>query len=303
MDCDVARHRSSQTRKRPENKKRTIADTNMPIFELENVNYLYLNRIPALNNINISIEEGEQLAILGANGSGKSTLLKLLDGLIFPSSGVVKAYGKILTERILNGGGDFSQFFRRKVGLIFQNSEAQLFCPTVMDEIEFGPLHISIENIHQRVHDVMDMLNIENLKDRAPYTLSGGEKKKVAIASVLSINPDVLLLDEPTDGLDPRSQVWFMELLIELRKTGKTIIIATHDLDIVEEVSERAIVFSEDHRIVANGETHAILNDTELLMKVNLIHEHYHRHKEILHKHSHDILHHNHVSGFRHGEW
>ncbi|VVB95947.1 putative ABC transporter ATP-binding protein [uncultured archaeon] len=263
----------------------------MTIFEIKNVNYLYLNKIPALNDINLSIEEGEQVAILGANGSGKSTLLKLLDGLIFPSSGVVKAFGKILTENILDGeGGDFPQFFRKKVGLIFQNSEAQLFCPTVLDEIKFGPLQLDIKEkeINKRVHDVMEMLNIENLKDRAPYTLSGGEKKKVAIASVLTINPDVILLDEPTNGLDPRTQRWLVELLIELRKTGKTIIIATHDLGIVEEVSERAVVFSEDHRIVANGEAKAILNNTELLMQVNLIHEHHHRHEEIVHKHRHE---------------
>jgi cobalt/nickel transport system ATP-binding protein len=262
----------------------------MPLFELKNVNYLYLNKIPALNDINLTIEPGEQLAILGANGSGKSTLLKLLDGLIFPSSGIVKAFDKTLTENILDSdGGDFPQFFRKKVGLIFQNSEAQLFCPTVMDEIKFGPLQLDIpkKDIDQRVHDVMEMLHIENLKDRAPYTLSGGEKKKVAIASVLSINPDVLLLDEPTNGLDPRTQRWLVELLIELRKTGKTIIIATHDLGVVEEISERAVVFDEGHRIVANDKTRSILDDTSLLMRVNLIHEHSHRHSENFHKHRH----------------
>jgi cobalt/nickel transport system ATP-binding protein len=262
----------------------------MPIFELKNVNYLYLNKIPALNDIDLTIEPGEQLAILGANGTGKSTLLKLLDGLIFPSSGIVKAFDKTLTENILDGdGGDFPQFFRKKVGLIFQNSEAQLFCPTVMDEIEFGPLQLDIlkKDIDQRVHDVMEMLHIENLKDRAPYTLSGGEKKKVAIASVLSLNPDVLLLDEPTGGLDPRTQRWLVELLLELRKIGKTIIIATHDLDVVEEVSERAVVFDEGHRIVANDKTRSILDDTSLLMRVNLIHEHSHRHSENFHKHRH----------------
>jgi cobalt/nickel transport system ATP-binding protein len=274
----------------------------MSIFELKNVNYLYLNKIPALNDISLSIDQGEQVAIIGANGSGKSTLLKLLDGLIFPSSGVVKAFGKIFTENILDGdGGDFPQFFRKKVGLIFQNSEAQLFCPTVMDEIKFGPLQLDIpkEDIIQRVNDVMEMLNIKTLKDRAPYTLSGGEKKKVAIASVLSINPDVLLLDEPTNGLDPRTQRWLVELLIELRKTGKTIIIATHDLEIVEEVSERAVVFNEDHRIVGDGEAKSILNDTALLMGVNLIHEHSHKHTEIIHKHNHvHTSEHNHEHAF-----
>lgn len=262
----------------------------MPIFELKNVNYLYPNKVPALSGINLSIEQGEQVAILGATGSGKSTLLKLLDGLIFPSSGEIKAFSKILTEDILDGDdGDFPQYFRRKVGLVFQNSEAQLFCPTVLDEIKFGPLQLDIpgEDIHQRVHDITEMLNIENLGDRAPYTLSDGEKKKVAIASVLSINPDVLLLDEPTNGLDPRTQRWLVELLLELRKTGKTIIIATHDLDIVGEVSERVVILDEEHRVAADGENWAILNDTALLMKVNLIHEHSHMHKEILHKHTH----------------
>jgi cobalt/nickel transport system ATP-binding protein len=262
----------------------------MPIFELKNVNYLYLNKIPALNDVSLSIDQGEQVAILGANGSGKSTLLKLLDGLIFPFSGVINAFGKTLTENILDGdGGDYPQFFRKKVGLIFQNPEAQLFCPTVMDEIKFGPLQLDIpeKDIHQRVNDVIEMLNIENDKDRAPYTLSGGEKKKVAIASVLSINPDVLLMDEPTNGLDPRTQRWLVELLLELRKTGKTIIIATHDLDIVEEVSERTVVFNEDHRIVADGKVQVILKDTALLMGVNLIHEHSHRHIEMIHKHKH----------------
>ena len=145
----------------------------------------------------------------------------------------------------------------------------------------------------------MEMLNIKTLKDRAPYTLSGGEKKKVALASVLSINPDVLLLDEPTNGLDPRTQRWLVELLIELRKTGKTIIIATHDLEIVEEVSERAVVFNEDHRIVGDGEAKSILNDTALLMGVNLIHEHSHKHTEIIHKHNHaHTLEHNHEHAF-----
>jgi cobalt/nickel transport system ATP-binding protein len=166
-----------------------------------------------------------------------------------------------------------------------------------MDEIAFGPLQLDIpkEDVHQRVNDVIEMLNIENLKDRAPYTLSEGEKKKVAIASVLSINPDVLLLDEPTSGLDPRTQRWFVELLLELRKTGKTVIIATHYLDIVEEVSERAVVLNEEHRIIADGETRAILSDTALLTGGNLIHEHSHRHEEIFHKHKHShFLEHDH---------
>lgn len=258
----------------------------MLIYELKNVDYLYSDKIPALKSINLEIEQGEQVTILGANGSGKSTLLKLLNGLIFPSSGVIKAFGEVLTEDILDGAGGE---FRKKVGLVFQNPDVQLFCPTVFDEIAFGPLQLDLprEEIYQRVKDVMEMLSIENLRERAPYTLSGGEKKKIAIASVLSINPDVLLLDEPTNSLEPRTQRFMVELLLELHRIGKTIILATQDLDIAAEIGGRVLVFNEDHRIIADAPAYKVLADTDLLLKANLIHEHYHRHRDFSHTHIH----------------
>ncbi len=131
------------------------------------------------------------------------------------------------------------------------------------------------------------MMEISSLRDRAPHTLSGGEKKKVCIASILSINPDVLLLDEPTGGLDPRSQLWLIELLQDLAKAGKTIITATHDLDIVEQISTRAIVFGEDHTIKADSNCDTVMNNLELLMSANLIHKHMHRHGKLMHEHLH----------------
>ncbi|MFQ6119149.1 MAG: energy-coupling factor ABC transporter ATP-binding protein [Methanosarcinales archaeon] len=263
---------------------------NIPIFELENVNYAYLNKFPALRDINLSINRGEQIVFLGSNGSGKSTLLKILNGLYFPSSGKIRAFGQPLTEEIMDGaGGEFTKYFREKVGFVFQDSDVQLFSPIVWDEIAFGPLQLDlpIDEVERRVMDVIEMLGIENLKDRAPYTLSGGEKKKVAIASVLSLNPDVLLLDEPTNGLDPRTQRWLVELMQELRNAGKTIITATHDLSIVEEIADRVIVLSEDHRIAADDTPDAILSNIDLLLSVNLIHEHTHKHYGIIHKHLH----------------
>ncbi|MFH0817062.1 MAG: ATP-binding cassette domain-containing protein, partial [Candidatus Micrarchaeota archaeon] len=139
----------------------------------------------------------------------------------------------------------------------------------------------------ERAKDVMEMLNIESLKGRAPYSLSGGEKKKVAIASVLSVNPEVMLLDEPTGGLDPKTQTWLIGLLLELIHAGKTLVIATHDLEVAEVVSERNVVFSEDHRIVADGKARRILSDLDLLLDVNLIHEHYHKNRGTLHRHIH----------------
>jgi cobalt/nickel transport system ATP-binding protein len=133
----------------------------------------------------------------------------------------------------------------------------------------------------------MDMLGLAPLKDRPPHTLSAGEKRKVAIASVLSINPEVLLLDEPTNGLDPRTQVWLLELLGELKGLKKTLVVATHDLSLVEDVSDRVAVLDESHKIVSDGTTGEILGNKELLLRTNLIHEHSHRHGEIVHTHSH----------------
>lgn len=255
------------------------------LFELIDTSYEY-GKIAALKKINFSVEEGENVAILGANGSGKTTLLQVLDGLIFPSSGTVKAFGNVLTEEVLNGT-EFSRFFRKKVGLLFQNPEVQLFSPTVYEEIAFGPMQLEMEF---KAEEIMKMLEIEHLAERAPFSLSFGEKKKVAIASVLSTSPDVLLLDEPTGGLDPRTRTWFIEFLNELRKKGKTIITATHELDAAREIAERAIVLTEEHTIAKDSEIEKILSDRELLTKVNLIHEHAHKHEEIMHAHEHAHL-------------
>jgi cobalt/nickel transport system ATP-binding protein len=139
----------------------------------------------------------------------------------------------------------------------------------------------------------MEMLDIENLKDRPSYMLSGGEKKKVAIGSVLTMNPEVLLLDEPTNGLDPRTQCFLVELLLALNEAGKTLVIATHDLSLVDELQARVGVLSEDHRIEKIGNVDEILGDNDLLLRVNLIHEHIHRHRSIAHRHvhSHYLLH------------
>jgi len=262
----------------------------MKIYQLKNVGYTYLGKFPALVDINLEIQKGDQLAILGANGSGKSTLLKMLNGLIFPQQGEILAFGTKLTPSLLDGAGsEFARSFRARVGFIFQDSDIQLFSPTVWDEIAFGPLQLDLppEEVEERVEDVMEMLGIKKLEKRAPYTLSGGEKKKVALASVLSVNPEVLLLDEPTNNLDPRTQRWLLELLAELRKLGKTIIISTHDLELALESTEKAAVFSEDHRIVETAPTPEIIDDRHLLLEVNLIHEHTHIHSGIIHTHPH----------------
>ena len=161
--------------------------------------------------------------------------------------------------------------------------------PTVFEEIAFGPLQLDLplDEVKTRAKDVLDMMEIAETKDRSPHTLSGGEKKKVCIASVLANNPDVLLLDEPSAGLDPRTQLWLVELLQELAKAGKTIVTATHDLEIVEMISKRAIVMGEDHRVKMDDDASTVLSDYELLIASNLIHEHMHIHGKLVHEHLH----------------
>lgn len=243
------------------------------------VSYAYLDRFPALDRVSMAVLAGEKLALLGANGSGKSTLLKVLDGLLFPQSGTVTAFGEPLTEESLEDE-QMSQGFRSRVGFVFQNSDAQVFSPSVREEVAFGPLQMGLtrEQTTARIDDVLAMLDITDLADRAPFQLSGGQKKRVAIASVLVMNPDVLLFDEPTAGLDPRTQEWLTALIEELNNAGKTIVHATHDLDLLDRLADRCLVFSEDHRIVAEGTPTQILAQRDLLLDVNLIHPRTHVH-------------------------
>ncbi|HVN70396.1 MAG TPA: ABC transporter ATP-binding protein [Desulfomonilia bacterium] len=246
-----------------------------PIYELSTVSFRYLAAIPALENINLLIYPGESLSILGSNGSGKSTLLHILDGLIFPSSGVIKAFSETLTEEKLETDS-FRHLFRSRVGFVFQNPDIQLFCPKVYDEIAFGPLQLGLPTgeVMKRVDDVLEMLGISSLKDRTPNQLSGGEKKRVAIASVLSLNPQVLLLDEPTSSLDLRTRHWLIGLIGELRKAGKTIITTTHDISLIERISSRVLVLDEDHTLAADRSPGEIIADHGLLHRANIIHEH-----------------------------
>jgi cobalt/nickel transport system ATP-binding protein len=266
-------------------------DANL-VFECNNVDYDYPGNLPALRKVNFSIKQGEQVALLGANGSGKSTLLKLMDGLIFPKSGEMKAFGQALSEKSLKER-NFMAEFRRRVGMVFQDADVQLFSPTVWDEVIFGPLQLGIpeSEVLSRGQEALELMGITHLKDRAPYFLSGGEKKRVSLASVLSVHPSVLLLDEPTNGLDPKSQGNLIDFLLDWAGGGRTLIFSTQDLDIVEEIATRAIVMGSQHEVVADGEPERFLDDAEFLTSTNLIHIHSHRHKELEHRHPHSHEH------------
>jgi cobalt/nickel transport system ATP-binding protein len=269
------------------------------IFELSRVAFDY-DGIPALREVSLTISAGQRVAIVGANGSGKSTLLRLLDGLCFPTSGSALAFGVPLTQQHLQE--DSAAFeFRRKVALVFQNPDVQLFNPTVFDEIAFGPLQLQWERevILWRVKETMQFMEIEHLADRPPHRLSGGEKKRVALASVLVLDPEVLLLDEPTAALDPKSQSQLIDLIQGWKSTSKTVITATHDLNIVEDVADLVVVM-QDGKIVAGGTPDQVLADFDLLLNANLVHAHRHSHRGLIHSHPHTHRHADHEHGTGH---
>src|SRR5512140_3431692 len=245
------------------------------VFEIEEVSFAYEGRQTALANVSFEVQKGESLAILGANGSGKSSLLKLLDGLYFPGSGSIRAFGKPLTEAALRED-EFNFTFRRRVGLVFQDTDVQLFSASVLDEVAFAPLQLGIprEEVSRRVDRALEDLRIQGLRDRPPHRLSGGEKRRVALASVLSLDPPVWLLDEPTSGLDPRSQSWLVEFILKLRAEGRTVITATHDLDVAMQIATVVHVFDEDHHLAASGAPQEVLTDHDLLHRCNLSHFH-----------------------------
>lgn len=245
-------------------------------FELDRVTYRY-GDVAALDEITLQIPAGRRLALLGANGCGKSTLLRVLDGLYFPQSGSVMHRGAAMGEQEFLHD-EFALGFRRNVGLVFQNPDVQLFCPTVFDEIAFGPLQLGLSREHVRaaVEKALDIFEIRHLKDRGPHHLSGGEKKRVAIASVLVMDPTVLLLDEPTSALDPRSQARIVDYLQRWHGHGRTTVIATHDLHLLAELADDCVVL-ERGQVLACGSPERILADDDLLRRANLVHPRYAR--------------------------
>jgi len=269
----------------------TVEPRREPAFELHGVRYRYGGRQTGLDGIDLRIDRGERVVLLGANGSGKSTLLKLLDGIIAPSAGTMRALGRDVAA-VADGQDAFR--FHREVGLVFQDPDIQLFSPTVLDDVAFGPLQLGLppDEVRACCDEALRQMDIEHLADRAPFELSGGEKKRAAIASVLSLRPEVLLLDEPTASLDPRTKWVLVHLIQRLGEGGKTLVTATHELDIVPLIADRVVILGENRRVLADGEPAALLADRALLISANLIHEHLHQHGATMHTHDHDLEHH-----------
>jgi len=228
---------------------------------LEQVAYTYPDGKEALNGISFEIHHGESVAIVGANGAGKSTLLLSLVGILFPNSGDIIIGDVPVNKQTLS-------LVRQKIGFTFQNADDQLFNATVYDDVAFGPRNykLSEDEVKKRVEKSLEIVGIAHLKDRPPYKLSGGEKRSVSIAAVLSMEPDILLMDEPSAALDPKSRRRLINLLKDFKHTK---VITTHDLDLVLDVCDRTIVLGNG-QVLADGPTIELLNDEKLLSNCGL---------------------------------
>jgi len=247
------------------------------LITLTNISYNYEDQ-PALEDISLRLTKGEKLVLLGSNGSGKSTLLKIMAGLYFAKEGSYSFDGKAVSKKSLN------KDFRKRVGILFQNPESMIFNPTVFDEIAFSLREFGFDDIKPRVEAIAKKFGIENLLDKNPLYLSGGEKQKVILAAILVYEPELLLLDEPTAAMDPKTTGWLIDLLLDLETT---LIVATHDLSLAYEVSERAVVIDEKHHKIYDGCIEQLYEDLDTLIQANLIHKHRHRHKNFSHSHYH----------------
>lgn len=260
------------------------------MIAIENLSHSYGDQ-PTLRGLSCRIDPGEKVVLLGSNGCGKSTLLKILAGLVAPGTGRVTYEGKDVSPRALRDKA-FRRRFRRETGLLFQNPDAMLFNPTVRDEIVFGPRQHELPDADGLAAHWAQRVGVAGLLDRAPWTLSAGQKQLVCLAALLALSPRLLLLDEPTASLDPRSTGWLVDFLQDLEPT---LVVATHNLSLASELGERCLVMGEDHSLLHDGDVLALRDSAEILQRANLVHIHRHRHRddpedghEHRHYHTHD---------------
>jgi cobalt/nickel transport system ATP-binding protein len=236
------------------------------ILETKRVGYSYGDGTAALKGVSISLEEGRKIALVGPNGAGKSTLMLMFNGILRPTSGEVLLKGKPLHYDSAS-----LKEVRRRVGMVFQNSDDQLFAPTVYQDVAFGPMNLGFppEKVKRYAGYALGYVGLSGYERRPPHHLSGGEKKRVAIAGILAMEPDVMILDEPTSNLDPASSEEIMEMLEELNLGGKTMIISTHDVDLAYRWADE-IVLMEEGRVLSRGAGQEVFGDGELIRRARL---------------------------------
>ncbi len=236
------------------------------ILEVKDLHYNYPDGTQAINGIDFEVEEGQMISILGPNGAGKSTFFLHFNGIIEPTSGEIIIEGKKLEydkKSLLEA--------RAKVGVVFQNPDDQLFAPTVFEDVAFGPMNMGLEEeeVKQRVEESLEVVGMSEYSHKAPHHLSGGQKKRVAIAGILSMRPKVMVLDEPTSGLDPNGASAIMKLLYDLNADGMTIIVSTHDVDLVPMYSDNINVL-RNGKILKKGSCREVFYDEEVIEQADL---------------------------------
>lgn len=235
-------------------------------LETKNLSYTYHDGTQALKNVNIKIRKGEKIAIMGPNGAGKSTLFSHFNGLNEPTSGHVEIDGeKIIFER------DELIKVRQKVGIVFQDPNDQLFAPTVKEDVAFGPMNLGLDydEVEKRIRESLEMVGMSGFEEKTPHHLSGGQQKRVAIAGIIAMRPDIMILDEPTAGLDPEGVDKVLDILNNLNNEGISIVISSHDIEMVNQFADKIFVL-HDGEIIAEGDKHQIFSDKELLKKAHL---------------------------------
>jgi cobalt/nickel transport system ATP-binding protein len=241
----------------------------VPLLELQQVGVDYPNGRSALDGIDLAVAPGERLVLLGTNGCGKSTLLRVLDGLILPTRGAFRFEGRDIDTRALQDRA-WQRDFRQRVVLMFQHPESMLFNPTVREEIGFGLRHLPEAERTARIAHWAELLRLGGLLDAPPFELSGGEKQRLCLACLLAVEPQVLLLDEPTANLDPRTVGWLLEWLRGRRITS---VVATHQMTLVPQLGERIVILSAEHRIVYDSRRASGPPDHALLVEHGLAHD------------------------------
>lgn len=238
----------------------------MNVLETKNVSYRYPDGTPALEDVNFSAAQGKMVALLGPNGAGKSTLFLHFNGILRPSAGTVMVENVPLTydkKSIMK--------VRQKVGIVFQNPDDQLFAPTVEEDVAFGPLNVGLDQdeVERRVAESLERVGMAGFEKKPPHHLSGGQKKRVAIAGILAMSPEIMVLDEPTSRLDPKGASRILHLLHKLNQEGMTIVISTHDVDLVPLYASQVYIISEGH-IIKEGTPQDVFSDEETIRNANL---------------------------------
>ena len=236
------------------------------VLEISHLSYLYEGEHEALHDVSVSIGKGEQIAVIGSNGAGKSTFFLNLNGVLTPKEGTISYRGRGIgrNRKDLN-------WLREHVGIVFQDADSQIIASTVYQEVSFGPMNLGLprEEVKERTDEALRYMDLTDMKDRPPHYLSGGEKKRVSIADILAMKPEVIIFDEPTASLDPVNTLMLEEVLEKLGREGRTLLVSTHDVDFAYRWAERVLVF-EGGGILADGDPAEIFRDGEILKKAHL---------------------------------